>query len=88
MKQPPRLRCPDHLIEGPAKVYFMMENGTYYSAIELEEKTGFAKSTLARHLKLLTDEGLLVLYRGNNPRGRPSHFYRLATINDKESTPA
>lgn len=74
-----RVRIPADLIEGPAKIYFAMKVGEYYSPAELQELTGLAKSTTARHLNTLREAGVLETYRGNNPRGRPSHYYRIVT---------
>lgn len=74
-----RVRIPADLIEGPAKIYFAMKVGEYYSPSELQDLTGLAKSTTARYLNQLREAGVVETYRGQNTRGRPAHFYRIAT---------
>lgn len=81
-----RVRIPADLIEGPAKIYFSMKVGEYYSIAEIEEMTKIAKSTCARYLASLTNAGVLLLYRGHNTRGRPAHYYRIATNGENSTT--
>ncbi len=78
-----RIHIPLQLIDGPGRVYFAMKVGTFYTIAELEEATSLGKSTINRYVKRLTDEGILKVFRGDNTRGRPLHYYTVAT---KEGT--
>lgn len=73
-----RVHVPLSMIEGPAKVYFAMRFGEFYTIAELTEMTGLGRSTVNRYVDKLAEEQVVEVFCGDNPRGRPLNYYRIA----------